>query len=111
MKKSELKQLIREVVQQILTENSTHDWSDGTQIVFDNTGKIVGGKFKGQDFDVSGWQDLGWANGWDSSYRKTKVEPATRGQEPYEIKIGDRGNTTMYIYPKAKISYMIDSSD
>jgi hypothetical protein len=111
MKKSELKALIKEVVQQVLTENSTYNWNDGTQIIIGPNGKIAGGKYKGQDLDVSGWEDYGWANGWTNAYYKSKVEPKTKGKESYRISYGTRGTKEMYVYPETKVSYMVDSSD
>lgn len=111
MKKSELKALIKEVVQQVLTEGNTYNWNDGTQIVFGDRGKIVGGKFNGKDLDVSGWEDYGWANSWAGDYYKSKIEPKTKGKKGYRISFGSSGTKEMFIYPETKISYMVDSSD
>jgi hypothetical protein len=93
MKKSELRSLIKEVIQEVLcaetAASKTLSWKDGVRVDIDITGKPIGYKF------------LGYAN---SGITIPKADDWRR------FYVSSDGNTERLLSPKLKVWYEIDSS-
>lgn len=107
MKKSELKSLIKEVVQQVLSEEK-YTWKDGTVLVVGDDNKISNAIYQGKELDVSNWKYFDNVS-MDDTYEKN-IEPKIQGKKLYRIQL-DYKHKHMYICPEAGIVYTTDTTD
>lgn len=108
MKKSELKKLIKEIVEETMKQGKVYSWQDGTEIVLDQGNHVTDITYKGKKLDLSGWKDFGWSNGWEAGFYENEIAPKIGNERGYQIKVGR--TDTMDVFPQAKVSFMSDSS-
>jgi hypothetical protein len=110
MKKSELKMLIKEIVEQILSEKVTnHDWPDGTSFTIGDDDKVSRAVYKGKELDVDNWKyfdDFSM-----ESFIAQGLEQKTKGKKLYRIAIDASGSKHIHIYPEIGIVYTTDTWD
>ncbi len=107
MKKSELRQLIREIVKTSLQENITYRWKDGSELVLDYSGNPIDGVFNGKKV-TAGWKYLGYMNSWKAADHATY--DAHKNEKWLEINLNKNGTLTGYYSPSSKIFFKVDSS-
>jgi hypothetical protein len=110
MKKSELKSLIKEVIQEMNGTGQNYRWDDGTEITLDGWGNVIAAKYKDQEISGKEFKDVGYRNGWTREDEK-KFNQDIKGAKGYYVHMNRRGTNNVEIYPELKIVAHSDSSD
>lgn len=97
MKRIQLKQLIREMIDEAnLSENQKYNWKDGTSIEVGYNGKPT----------EPGWTSLGYANGWTTDMQ-SEIDKL-KGKKSYSVSLSMHHEAVYY--PEVKMWYEVDSS-
>jgi hypothetical protein len=126
MKKSELKQIIREVILQMqatkmlneVSKNSLRHLSGTTmkeEVYGERTYQFRGGEEltideNGEPKDGDKWTDLGCANSWKPDSAEKQQRDANKDKKWYTVNLNQAGTKEGVYCPEAKMWYMVDSS-